>query len=80
MRRAGRTKTGSITRAMRVMRQEMPAMTTVVRATATTLLTMPERVSLKARWAPMTSLLRRLTRAPVWVRVKKATGMRWTWS
>ena len=28
----------------------------------------------------MTSLLRRLTSAPVRVRVKNATGMRWTWS
>ncbi len=42
--------------------------------------TTPESVSLKARCAPMTSLLSRLTRAPVLVRVKKATGIRWTWS
>ena len=31
----------------------------------------------KACWAPMTSLFNRLTRAPVCVRVKKASGMRW---
>ncbi len=35
--------------------------------------------SVKACWAPMTSLLSRLTSAPVWVRVKKASGMRWMW-
>jgi hypothetical protein len=29
----------------------------------------------KACWAPMTSLLSRLTSAPVWVRVKNATGI-----
>ena len=42
--------------------------------------TTPERVSEKARWAPITSLLSRLTRAPVRVRVKKATGIVCTWS
>ncbi len=44
------------------------------------LLTTPESVLLKARCAPMTSLFNRLTSAPVRVRVKKATGIRWTWS
>ena len=34
---------------------------------------------MKACWAPITSLLSRLTSAPVWVRVKKASGMRWMW-
>ena len=38
----------------------------------------PERVSLNARCAPITSLFRRLTRAPVRVRVKNATGIRCT--
>ena len=42
--------------------------------------TTPDRVSEKARWAPRTSLLRRLTSAPVRVRMKNATGMVWTWS
>ena len=37
-------------------------------------------VPVRARWAPMTSVFRRLVSAPVWVRVKKATGMRWTWA
>lgn len=80
VRRAGRTKRGSRTRASRVTCQERPIMTTKARTSVATLETMPARVSLKARWAPMTSLLRRLTRAPVRVRVKKATGIRWTWS
>ena len=44
-----------------------------------TLLTTPDSVQVKARWAPMTSLLSRLTSAPVRVRVKKATGIRCTW-
>ena len=43
------------------------------------LLTTPDNVHVNARWAPITSLLSRLTRAPVRVRVKKATGMRCTW-
>ena len=34
----------------------------------------------ECRCAPMTSLLSRVTSAPVWVRVKKAIGIRWTWS
>ena len=34
---------------------------------------------MKACWAPITSLLSRLISAPVWVRVKKAMGIRWMW-
>ncbi len=37
-------------------------------------------VPVRARWAPITSLLRRLTSAPVWVRVKNESGRRCTWS
>ena len=44
-----------------------------------TLDTTDDRVEVKACWAPTTSVLSRLTRAPVWVRVKKATGIRCTW-
>ncbi len=55
-------------------------MTPRVSATAMPLETRPERVVVKARCAPMTSLLSRETSAPVWERVKKATGMDWTWS
>ena len=45
----------------------------------TRLATTLEKRSVKTCWAPMTSLFSRLTRAPVWVRVKKARGMRWIW-
>ena len=49
-------------------------------STMTTVIRLPTTLdsrSVKACWAPMTSLLSRLTSAPVWVRVKKASGMRW---
>jgi hypothetical protein len=46
----------------------------VVTSTITLLTTEPS-VPVTARWAPMTSLLSRLTSAPVWVRVKNAIGM-----
>ena len=55
-------------------------MMTSTMATLIRLPTTVERTSVKASCAPITSLLRRLTSAPVWVRVKKASGMRWTWS
>ena len=44
-----------------------------------TLDTTEDSVDVKACWAPMTSVLRRLTSAPVWVRVKNATGICCTW-
>ena len=44
------------------------------------LATVPDSVEVKARWAPITSLLRRETRAPVWVRVKNASDIRCTWA
>ena len=53
--------------------------TTSVRISAMALLTTPDNVQVNARCAPITSLLSRLTSAPVRVRVKKATGIRWTW-
>ena len=40
-----------------------------------TLATTPDRVEVKACCAPMTSLFSRLTRAPVWVRVKNASDI-----
>ena len=49
-------------------------------ASTTTLDTTVPRVPVTARWAPITSLFMRLMRAPVCVRVKKASGMRCTWS
>jgi len=42
--------------------------------------TVLESVEVKARCAPMTSLLSRETRAPVWVRVKNANDCRCTWA
>ena len=49
-------------------------------ATLITLLTTEENVSVNACWAPRTSLFSRETSAPVWVRVKKAIGICWTWA
>ena len=54
-------------------------MTTTTMTTVTRFPTTLDSRSVKACWAPMTSLLSRLTSAPVWVRVKKASGMRWMW-
>ena len=55
-------------------------MATSVVATTMTLDTTEPSVPVIARWAPITSLFMRLTSAPVWVRVKKPSGMRCTWS
>ena len=79
-RRAGSTNTGRITTASRVSRHSSTNMKTSVTLRVMTLPTPAPSVPVKARWAPITSLLRRLTRVPVWVRVKKASGMRCTWS
>ncbi len=80
IRRAGITKTGSRISASNVICQLIAIMTPSVRVRVTMLDTTPDKVSLNARWAPMTSLLSRLTRAPVRVRVKNAIGIRCTWS
>ncbi len=45
-----------------------------------TLLTTPDSVEVNACCAPITSLLSRLTSAPVWVRVKNASDIRCTCS
>ncbi len=79
MRRAGITNSGNSTRESSVIDQDSRSMTASVRTSAITLLTTPDSVHVNARWAPMTSLLRRLTSAPVRVRVKNATGIRCTW-
>ena len=39
-----------------------------------------DSIEVNACWAPMTSVLSRLTSAPVWARVKKAIGWRSTWA
>ena len=44
------------------------------------LLTTEESVSVKACCAPSTSLFSREMSAPVWVRVKKASGICWMWA
>ena len=54
--------------------------TTEVSTRLTTFDTSPDSVVVNACCAPRTSLLSRLTSAPVWVRVKNCSGMRWTWS
>ena len=79
-RRAGRMNRGSRTMASRVMRHSRKKrVTSVVIAVMVFATTVPS-VPVRARWAPITSLLRRLTRAPVRVRVKNETGSRCTWS
>ena len=78
--RAGIKKTGSMTSAARVSCQLSTDMAT---RTTTRLITFDntvERVEVNACWAPMTSELSRDTSLPVWVRVKKATGIWITWS
>ena len=79
-RRAGSTNTGRMTTASRVSRHSSTNMAMSVPTRVMMLATTVPSVPVKARWAPMTSLLSRLTRVPVWVRVKKASGMRCTWS
>ena len=78
MRRAGMTNTGSITSEIAVICQDSENITPAVSTRPTTLDTSPDSVEVNACCAPSTSLLSRLTSAPVWVRVKNATGMRWT--
>ncbi len=67
-------------RAASVIGHERTNITARMIATRMTLPTTLENRSVKACWAPMTSLLSRLISAPVWVREKKAIGMRWMWA
>ncbi len=78
--RAGRRKMGSSSSASRVICQESSSITIRMNATLMRLPMTVERTSVNASWAPRTSLFNRVTSAPVWVRVKKAIGMRCTWS
>jgi hypothetical protein len=80
MRRAGRMNSGTSTSDSSVICHEIDSITAMVNVKVTMLATTPDSVSENARCAPITSLPRRLTNAPVRVRVKNATGMRWTWS
>ena len=79
-RRAGSTNRGSSVMASRVIRHSSTNIVTRVVAAVMELATTVPRVPVRARWAPITSLLRRLTRAPVWVLVKNEIGSRCTWS
>ena len=80
IRRAGSTNTGSRISASAVICQDSVNITVAVKTRLTTLLTSPDSVEVNACWAPSTSEFSRLTSAPVWVRVKKASGIRCTWS
>ena len=75
--RAGMRKTGRSASATRVIGHDSQNIAARVMATPITLLTTEENVSVKACWAPRTSLFSLDTRAPVWVRVKKAMGIFW---
>src|SRR6266550_3761583 len=60
--------------------QDSENITPAVSSRPITLETTPDSVEVNACWAPITSLLSRLTSAPVWVRVKNCSGIRCTWS
>ena len=75
MRRAGITNSGSRTTASTVICHDRLSITTSVSTSVMTFVTTPASADVNAPWAPITSLFRRLTRAPVWVRVKKAIGI-----
>ena len=79
-RRAGSTNTGRIATASSVSRHSSRNIVTSVATRVMMLATTVPSVPVKARWAPITSLLSRLTSVPVWVRVKNAIGMCCTWS
>ena len=79
-RRAGRMNNGSSTMASRETRHSSRNRVSRVVAAVMALETTVPKVPVSARWAPITSLLRRLTSAPVWVRVKNEMGNRCTWS
>ena len=80
IRRAGSRNSGVSSSDSTVICHEMLSITASVSTSVTRLPTTPESVSEKARCAPITSLPSRLTRAPVRVLVKNATGIRCTWS
>ena len=79
-RRAGSTNRGISSIASSVTRHSSTNMVTRVVAAVMVLETTVPSVPVSARWAPITSLFNRLTRAPVWVRVKNEIGSLWTWS
>ncbi len=78
--RAGSTNSGSSSSATTVICQDRKSMVASTRTSVITLDTTDDSVEVNACCAPMTSLFSRLTREPVWVRVKNATGIRCTCS
>ncbi len=78
MNRAGSRKKGTRASDASVSCHESVAIVAMMRTSETTLLTTLESTEVKACWAPITSLLSRLTSAPVWARVKNAMGWRST--
>ncbi len=78
IRRAGTRKNGTSARQPRVSGQESEAIATMISTRVMALLTTLDSTEVNACWAPITSLPSRVTRAPVWARVKNATGWRST--
>ena len=78
MNRAGTRKNGTSRRAATVSCHESTAIAATMSTRVMALLTMLDSTEVNACWAPMTSLPRRVTSAPVWARVKNATGWRST--
>ena len=72
---AGIRKIGSITSAARVSCQLRYSMAISTSTRLITLDSTVDRVEVKACWAPITSEFSRDTSLPVWVRVKKASGI-----
>ena len=79
MNRAGTRNTGRRISATSVICHERKNIAPSTMTTLIALDTTFDRVSVNACWAPSTSLFRRVISAPVWVRVKKATGISCTW-
>jgi len=75
IRRAGITKIGNKISDSSVICHDSRSITTNASASEIAFDTTPDNVHVNARWAPITSLLRRLTSAPVRVRMKNATGI-----
>ncbi len=78
--RAGSRNSGVRISAPMVICQDRNSIVAMTRTSTMTLDTTDDSVEVNACWAPTTSVLSRLTSAPVWVRVKNAIGIRCTWA
>ena len=76
--REATSSSGNRARQARVICQDSANIATPTTTTEIRFDTVLDRVEVNARWAPITSLLSRETSAPVWVRVKNASDIRWT--